>query len=84
MENVLQSFQLKDEAAENVAECIKKITPTIVKLVNCVNGEGVPFTRDISAMAARGFTECSVENFRMGAVKFFNVCKFQPRCHEME
>ena len=74
LENILQAFQLKDEPAENVAECIKKITPVTKSLMNCVNSQGDPKTGDVSATVAKGFTKCSVESFRMEAMLFHTAC----------
>lgn len=50
----------------------------IKKLANCVNANGDPFTRDMSATVAKGFTKCSVENFRHEASQICNKCNLNP------
>ena len=78
LEQSLQSFELKHEAAENVVEHAKKITPRIKKLANCVNGQGVPHTRDLSTLVAKGFTKCSAETFRIEAISLHTLCNRNP------
>ena len=79
LERQLQTLKLVNQPAENVLEFSKKVQAIALKLSNCTDDKGAPFTRDLSAMVAKCYTSSTVEIFRNQAQQIHLRVNRDPR-----